>query len=80
MVTSVRRGTRTMVTGSLARMLAARIGSAAFFAPLAVTLPTRGRPPMMVNRCIRAIRFYRATNRERNRSMMLARLMTHAET
>ena len=40
-------GTFVSVTGSLARIDAAIIGSAAFFEPLAVTIPLSGVPPLI---------------------------------
>ena len=45
--TSASRGTSSSRTGSVARIAAAMIGSAAFFEPLARTLPCKATPPVI---------------------------------
>src|SRR5712692_6395102 len=46
---SLTRGTFSRRRGSVVRMAAAIAGSAAFFAPLISTVPSRRRPPSMRN-------------------------------
>ena len=50
--TSRMRGTFESVTGSLASTVAARIGSAPFLFPAAVTVPDRRRPPSIAKASI----------------------------
>ena len=60
--TSVRSGTRRITHGSDVSNVAAMIGSTAFFAPLIVTSPCRGIPPLINKLSIKkfARRFERA--------------------
>ena len=51
--TSRMRGTFVSVTGSEARIVAARIGSAPFLLPAARTVPSSGRPPSITKDCMR---------------------------
>ena len=46
-LTSLRLGTRRMTHGSAVSSVAAMIGSTAFFAPLMVTSPCSGTPPLI---------------------------------
>ena len=60
--TSVERGTPSSSSGPSARIAAAIIGSAAFFAPLTDTVPCSGTPPVMMSSVISFLRLHTLGN------------------